>query len=78
MKISATVVQDRCETWFKGKKDEVEKRIFTLLDLDTDTQTPMTATLDYRPTPEECKAFPVRSLLLKPVVISVSDLRAGG
>lgn len=77
MKLTAAVVQDREETWFEGKSNEVKKRVLTLLDRDPESDRPMKQTLDYRPTDDECKAFPRGSLDLKTCVFSVSDLKPG-
>jgi len=77
MKMFVSVVQDRRETWFKGTKDEVPKRVFTLLDMDPVEGRQMSKTMDYRPSPEECVAFADGALLLKPVTIAVGDIVPG-
>lgn len=54
------VVQDRLETWFKGKKDEKEVRTWTVLDAENDPRVEqMVETFDYRPSEEEEKAVPL-------------------
>lgn len=69
MKISALVVQDRSDTWFKGQRDERHVRILTLLDSDLDN--PMPNTFDYRLSDDEAKIVPAGSLNMKPVTVSV-------
>jgi hypothetical protein len=60
VKLSLLVVQDRLETWFKGKKDEKEVRTWTVLDAETDPHIEsMSETFDYRPSEEEEAAIPL-------------------
>jgi len=72
MIITATVVQDSPETWFKGTKDEKAVRIFTMLD--GDTVEPMPNTFDYRPSREELAAHPLGSLIGKSLAIGVRNI----
>jgi len=75
MRVSALVVQDRRETWFKGQKDERTLRIWTCLD--TDPLEAMPATFDYRPGDDELKAHPEGSMSMKPVELSVREIKPG-
>lgn len=72
MKISATLVQDRDETWFKGQKDEREVRVFTMLD--TDPTEPMPNTFDYRPSKEETDSISKGALIGRVLEIAVRKI----
>lgn len=73
MRIDCLVVQVRSETWFAGKKDEREVEILTCLD--SDPIEPMPQTFDYRPSADEVKEYPPKSLLMKPLSLAVRDQR---
>lgn len=75
MKLTALCVQDRCETWFKGSKDERDQRILTLMDADRDT--PMPASMDFRLNVEDEKQHAPGSLHLKEITISVRAIAPG-
>jgi len=73
MKLTLEVLQERQETWFRGKRDERAVRVLTLFD--TDTVAPMPQTIDYTLSDEEAKNLPQGTLKSKVITVYAKEFR---